>query len=124
MRRSILWPPKIIGGRCVLTPDPRDPASDPNVAVSQIIALSLLPGSSTHPWNRQQGLGVTDPTFAPLSAASRQGRRGDIRERFAQLERERRARLVNVVESEGDSTLIVSVTYENLETGERVDLEV
>lgn len=122
MRRTVAWPPDLRGGACRLTADPRDPAAlDRGEALRQAIRLSLLDGSSAHPWNT--GLGLPDPTFGAARAASR-AIESRVADRFRALESERRARLVSVSVSVSGSTTLVVVDYEDLEQGDRRSLEV
>ena len=127
-RRSILWPPKLSGGRLVMTPDP-DLADleDANVELRQIIGVSLLPGENNHPFNDPAEIGIRDPTYQGASRAQQAQIRARVRDVFARLQRERRARLVEVSfrrEVVDDlSSLIVRIEYENLETGGRLALE-
>lgn len=127
MRRSILWPPKLAGGRLAMTPDPNDPGADFDVELRQIIGLGLLDGSSGNPFNAGDELGVNDPTFRGATNAERGVIRGQIRRRFRRLERDRRARLVSVEfrtdTVQGNPRLLADITYTNLETGERRDME-
>lgn len=124
MRRSILWPPTVSGGRLVMTPDPQDPEADSDGALRQIVMLSLLDYKSTNPWN--DGLGLADPTFTPNTAGEHARLRAAISTRFSRLERERRARLVGCeirVSPDARSVLLVDLTYDNLETGGRRQMD-
>ena len=124
MRRTIIWPPVIDGGQVMMTPDPDLESSDEDQALEQSLGLGLLPGNSSNPWNTQEGVGVPDQTFSAINGASRRVRRGEVEERFASLERERRARLVSINErTSADGAVFVEIEYENLETGERSRLE-
>lgn len=124
MRRTIRWPPRIVGGRVVMTADPEVEDSDPNEALIQTMALGLLPGTSTNPWNDRDRIGVDDQTFSAVDGPQRRIRRALVERRFRLLERERRAKLVSVQESTRSGETVVRIEYDNLETGERVATEV
>lgn len=134
MLRSIRWPPKLSGGRLLMTPSPDDATLrdiDENIELRQVIALGVQDGESSNPFNVPDQLGIPDVTFSAQTGASRAQLRGRIRERFAVLERQRRARLIAVdfsrtgpnVDGDPVPRLIAAITYENLETGARQDLE-
>ncbi len=125
MRRSILWPPSLSGGRLVMTPDPAVDTTDPDVEIRQTIALSLLDCGNANPFNG--ALGVPEQAYRSAGAADAARLNAAVRARFAQLERDHRARLVEIVIGDVvDGPLTarpVTVVYENLETGERQQME-
>ena len=83
-RRSILWPPKLSGGRLVMTPDP-DLADleDANVELRQVIGMSLLPGENAHPFNDPAEVGTQDPTYQGATRAQQAQIRARVRNVFA-----------------------------------------
>ena len=119
MRRSIVWPPKVVAGRLAMHPDPASVTADPNVAVGQIVALGCLDATSTNPWNTAEQLGIEEQAFRPDDGALRAG----VKRRFRQWERERRARLIAVEAKKSGSETRIRIEYENLETSERLDME-
>ena len=72
-------------------------------------------------------VGIRDPTYQGASRAQQAQIRARVRDVFARLQRERRARLVEVTfrrEVVDDlQGMVVRVEYENLETGGRQALE-
>ncbi len=123
MKRTILWPPTVAGGRLLMTEDPDSDPRDPNVALRQIIGLALLGAESSNPWNTEGG---RDPTYARNSAATRARLSSRVREVFAGLERTHRAKLVGVTfpaDPDHPEALNVRIDYHNLETGGRASLE-
>lgn len=126
MKRTVAWPPVIVGGRLAMTEDPTDSDPvDPSAALRQVIRLSVLDGRSGHAWNERQGLGLNDPSFAPSSGATRARIAQRVREVFTGLERARRAKLANLTFNTTDpSTLALVIEYTNLETGGRESMEI
>jgi hypothetical protein len=93
--------------------------------VEQLISTGLGDGESINPWNNP-GLGEF-----MLFAVNAEGIEGEIRQRvksiFASLERDQLARLgggkaIKFVSKGGDKTMFVE--YENMENGERREIEV
>lgn len=125
MKRTIRWPPQVIGGRLAMTADPASDPIDQNEALRQIIRLSLLDGTNSNPWN---DVGLDDPTFTTMNATSRARIRSAIRDVFDQLERTHRAKLSSVVfkdDTDADAPALKAViAYINLETGGRERMEV
>lgn len=121
-RRSIMWPPVLEGGRLEMTPDP-DLATgeDLDVELSQIIALSLLPFSSTNPWH--SGLGMRDGTWDAQNRTTQGAVRAAIKERFRKLEAEKRARLLDVTFTDKPGERSVVVEYLSLETSRKARTE-
>lgn len=126
MKRSIQWPPRVVGGRLQMTPDPEDDlVVDRTVALRQLIALSVQDGRSGNPWNTADQLGVNDATFAPATIATQATIKAQVKRQFGRLERERRARLVAVTVAPGQpGELRVDITYIDLETQERLNMEI
>lgn len=121
MRRTLVWPPVLEGGRAAMTPDPDEDAPDSGMCLRQTIALGLLDGESTHPWGDRQ---VPDATFDRRSIQDAPRRRARIVERFRRLERDRRARLISVEELQAPAgEILIRVLYEDLESGERMSFE-
>lgn len=124
MRRSIRWPPDLTGGRMALTADPDDPlATDRGEAVRQLVRLACLDPSTSNPWD----LGLADRVGVPESAFAGAGAEAAVRSRldlqFGELERQRRARLLEVRISSRDGERDVAVLYEDLEQGTRHELQ-
>ena len=126
MKRTVAWPPVIVGGRLAMTEDPATPVQvDPSAALRQVIRLSVLDGRSSHAWNERQGLGLADPAFSPRSGATRARIAQRVRGVFAGLERTRRAKLAALTFPAADpATLSLVIEYTNLETGGRESMEI
>lgn len=122
-KRSIEWPPRVVGGRLAMTPDVTTGGS-PTVALGQIVALSLLDAGNANPFNATDELGVADPTFSPMSAGGQAVIRARVQKQFARLARERRARLVALAFERSEDVLTAVLTYDDLETGGRERLQV
>lgn len=125
MKRTIVWPPKVRGGRLAMTEDPETDPLDPDAALRQIIRLNLLDGSSSNPWNA--GVGTTDPTFSRNDAATQARLRARVRDVFQRLERTKRAKLVAVRfprDPQDPARLVLEVEYVNLETSGRLNMEI
>ena len=60
MRRTLVWPPVLEGGRATMTPDPDEDAPDSGMCLRQTIALGLLDGHTRHCLADGHG-GPTDP---------------------------------------------------------------
>lgn len=126
MKRTVAWPPQLVGGRLAMTEAATvaDPI-DPSAALRQVIRLSILDGRSGHAWNERQGLGLNDPTFAPSSGPTRARIAARVREVFQGLERTRRAKLATLTFKTPDpGTLELVIEYTNLETGGRESMEI
>jgi hypothetical protein len=125
MKRTITWPPRIVGGRLAMTEDPARDPQDPSAALRQVIRLSLMDGRSGHAWNERQGLGLNDPTFAPSSGATRARIGQRVREVFTGLERNHRAKLAaSTFNTTDPATLSLVIEFTNLETGGRESMEI
>lgn len=124
MKRTIVWPPQLSGGRCAMTPDPNSPGDDPDEALRQIVRLALFEGTSTNAWNVRDRLGIADPAFGPVSVAGQARLRAEIERQFKRLEKSRRAKLVAVTFRPGDAQMLLDVEYENLESGGRDRMEI
>jgi hypothetical protein len=124
MRRTIEWPPRVVGGRLAMTPDPDTDPADPGLSLRQIVRLSCLPGRSTNAFNDADRLGVDDATWSAQNSAGEATMREGIVRQFARLERERRARLVELSFTRSRTgELGVRVSYEDLESGTRQEME-
>lgn len=126
MKRTIPWPPVVVGGRLAMTEDPNGEPQDPDAALRQVIRLNLLDGSNANPWNGT--IGTPDPTFRPASSATRARLEARVREVFRGLERTHRAKLSTVTfeptNPSDPALLALRVVYVNLETGGRQSMEI
>lgn len=121
MKRTIVWPPRLDGGRLAMTADPEDEdAQDPGQALRQIVALAVRGGSSAHPWHDPDD---ADPTFA-RGPASEARIRLRVRRVFDRLERTHRARLADLSIRRFPGGLAVQIAYTDLETGGRQSMEI
>jgi len=125
MKRTVIWPPKVVGGRLAMTEDPATDPVDPSAALRQVIRLSVLDGTSTNPWNK--GVGTTDQSFKRSDAGTRARLRARVASVFGRLERTHRAKLVGISfppDPSNPATMTVLVEYTDLETGGRESLEI
>lgn len=126
MKRTILWPPKVLGGRLAMTEDPSSDPVDPGAALRQIIRLNLLDGSHANPFHGTGG--VPDATFRAADPTTRARLRSDVREVFRRLERTHRAKLIGQSfappDPDAPGRLVLQIEYEDLETGGRQNMEI
>ena len=125
MRRTVTWPPRLESGGWAMTAAPDDPlAEDPGESLRQIIRLRVLPGTNSNAFNGP--IGLTDPTWQPLTTRSAARTRAGIITQFDGLEQGNRARLLGVElrADPADGVMRIEVDYEDLETGRREGLEV
>lgn len=123
MKRTMAWPPVVEHGRARMTADPDDPAADDRgEALRQIIRLNVMDGGNANPFNPP--IGVDSIVFKRGQERDLSVMRSQVAERFRTLERQRRARLVDVVIDKAEGAVMVRVTYEDLETQRRENLEV
>lgn len=106
-----------------MTPDPSTDPADPGLSLRQIVRLSLLPGGSTNAFNLADKLGVDDATFQRNNAATEGKIREGTTRQFARLERDARARLIDLTFTRRAGNLGVRVRYEDLENGTRESME-
>jgi hypothetical protein len=123
MQRSILWPPVIRGGRCAMTPA-TTATTDRGRALRQVISLRVQDGTSSNPWPPAPDLGTRDATFTANTVAAQALSEATIRGHFDALEAARRARLVAIRTTADGAQRLVVIEYEDLETGDRQELEV
>lgn len=116
------WPPVYRAGRAIMTPAPEDVGRDRGRALRQLIALRVQDGASTHPW--LQGLAGDVGTWKPTDGRGMAKIRQRINDMFEALDADRRARLASLSMRGEGGTLRISIVYEDLETGNREDLEV
>lgn len=114
MARTVRWPPDLRAGRLAWT-------ADPGEAVRQIVRLSLSAASSANPFSSDRSL----EAFDALDAAGETRVRDRIRAVFVRLERERRARLLDlrISRDRGAGEVRAVIEYEDLETSRRERLE-
>lgn len=126
--RTVTWPPRLTGGRWDMTADPSDATADKwdrGEALRQVIRLSLLGGPGDNPWNVQAGVGVEGVAFVGKGRADLRGLRTYVRQRFAALERQRRAKLESMdLDTSTPGVVKVSIRYHDLETDGRDALEI
>ena len=122
MKRTMVWPPVLVAGRAQMTPKPEEDIE--NEALQQLLVWVVQDAATMHPWTRQRRLGITDRTFSSARVKDQALLSADIRTRFSELERNRRARLVSleIVYEKGE--LSAKLGYEDLERGGRKDLGV
>lgn len=96
--------------------------------IEQIIALSVLPGQSSNPFNARDGIGAPDWTFSGSGQATQGAIRQRIAGTFDRLASRGRAELrgVSFARASDTGVLTVSVRWVSLSTGQDVstDLEV
>lgn len=127
MKRTIRWPLVISSGRATMTPDPmaRDLTDDGRTeALHQLISVALHDQSSTHPWDYRFGGSRTDRTFKPTGQRDAADAIADVRELFAELEADKRAKLLDVRVTGAGAERRIAIEYLNLEHGTRRGLEV
>jgi len=110
-KRGCKWPLRLTARGGITTTDD---------SVESILALSLLPGSSSNPFNARDGIGAPDWTWSASGPAQRASVRARVVTVFNRLEAQGRARLESVAVDAGTDSgeLSVSVGWTNLETGQ------
>jgi len=106
---SITWPP-------ALTPRGGVEAREGGT-LEQAIVLSLLPGKSANPFERQEGIGYEGVEYEIAGDVATR-LRAHVEERFAVLERQGRARLVAgpTLTEIGEGRVKVAIRWYDLET--------
>ena len=111
--RGLAYPVRCVNGRLALCEGAEQ--------VGKLVLLSMMDGDSANPWNTDVGLNA--PTFDLDSPATRAVVEQRIRERFARLEADERARLLSVTFENGEEAgeVAIRVAYVDLETDEELE---
>lgn len=105
--QGLAFPVRARNGRLVLV--------DGAEQVSKLILLSMMDGDSANPWNDDVGLDA--PIFDVDTPGTRALVEQRIRDRFARLEADERARLVGIsFETGTEGEVSIRVSYVDLET--------
>jgi len=97
----------------------------PSECLRQVIELSVIPGISMNPWERQRGIGYEGATYDVASQTLSATMRDAIARKFDSLSKQGRARLTgrpDVIVSDG--TQRVRIAYVDLEAQRSTELEV
>ncbi len=109
MGRGVAFPPRVDRrGGVPMTTDNLD----------GLITASLMPDSSTNPYNRVLEIGTVDRTYTQVDLASKADVRQMVTRRFNQLNQQGRARLLKleVRSATGTGKMRALITYLPLET--------
>lgn len=114
MARSFRQPIRLDpGGAAPLLAEDR-----PDLSLRQVIAISLIPGDCANPFHRREGRPGRGGVYR--TAAGQASYIGYIEDRFRELERQGRARLLGrpaVTGPDGSGVLSIRLTYQDMETG-------
>lgn len=114
-RKTLRWPLRLTA---------RGGAATTSRTLEAQIGISLLPGRSANPFEVRDGLVPPDHVWSGPGAEAAAA--AHVRDRFRQLERQRRARLEGdpVVRLDNDGLLGVEAMWEDLESGETDETQV
>lgn len=97
---------------------PMLPADRPDLSLRQVIAISLIPGDCANPYHRRDGRPGRGGVYR--TAGGQASYLAFIEERFRELERQGRARLLGRPQITGpgpSGVLGIALSYQDLETG-------